>query len=216
MVGIIGGLSYESTGYYYDKINKLVAQELGGLHSAELLIRSLDFYEIERLQSEGQWQTIADIMKKESDMLLSCGAEVIAIASNTAHKAFENLTVPILHIADAVGDKLLEEGIRKVLLLGTRFTMEEDYIKGRLIDKGIEVEVPTEKELVDDIIFKQLCVGIVTEESRRKLENIVSGRDCVLGCTELNMLLSGDNYYDSAGIHAEAIARYIIDSAKIM
>lgn len=214
MVGIIGGLSYESTGYYYDKINRIVAQELGGLHSADLLIRSLDFYEIEKLQSAGEWEALEKIMKIESERLLSCGADIIAVASNTAHKPFENLSIPMIHIADALVERLLEDGLRKILLIGTRFTMEEDYIKGRLIEKGIDVEVPAETKLIDDIIFNELCKGIVKEESKKQLERIVSGRHCVLGCTELNMLLSGDNYYDSASIHAEAIARYIIDSVR--
>ncbi len=227
-IGLIGGMSWESSLEYYRIINEAVKQRLGGLHSAESIMYSVDFDEIEKLQSQGNWQELTKVMIDSAQKLEKAGADLVIICTNTMHKMAgevqNSINIPLLHIADATAEKIKEKGCNKVGLLGTRFTMEEDFYKGRLIEKhGLKVIVPNseERQIVHDIIYNELCLGEIKETSKEQfkkvIENLVkNGADgVILGCTEIPLLIKQENVkvllFDTTKIHAEYAVDYAIN-----
>ena len=226
-IGMLGGMSWESTLSYYRLVNEGVKAALGGLHSAKICMYSVDFEEIEKLQHSGRWQETADILAGAARSVEAGGADFLVICTNTMHKVAPEIeaavSIPLLHIADATAQRLLRDRIRRVGLLGTRFTMEQDFYKGRLTEKfGIDVLVPddAEREMIHEVIYDELCLGRISEVSRRKcLETIdalhARGAEAViLGCTEIGLLVeqqhTGVRLYDTAAIHAEEAARMAV------
>ncbi len=226
-IGMLGGMSWESTLSYYRLVNEGVKAALGGLHSAKICMYSVDFEEIEKLQHSGRWQETADILAGAARSVEAGGADFLVICTNTMHKVAPEIeaavSIPLLHIADATAQRLLGDRIRRVGLLGTRFTMEQDFYKGRLTEKfGIDVLVPddAEREMIHEVIYDELCLGRISEVSRRKcLETIdalhARGAEAViLGCTEIGLLVeqqhTGVRLYDTAAIHAEEAARMAV------
>ena len=217
-VGLLGGMSWESTLTYYKVINETVNAKLGGLHSAKILLHSVDFDEIERLQSAGQWDRIASILTAAAGQLEAGGADFIVLCSNTAHRVApeirESVRIPLLHIAEVTARRLKEAGITTAGLLGTRYTMTQPFYRDVLARAGIQVLVPgaAETETVDKIIFDELCSGLVLPASKQAvLRSIGHLRSCgaqcvVLGCTELGLLVGPDDVdipvFDTALIHA--------------
>ena len=223
-IGLLSGMSWESTMSYYKSINEGVKTNLGGLNSAKICMYSVNFDEIEKLQHQGRWAETADILSDAALSVEKGGADFILICTNTMHKVVpeieEKITIPILHIADTTAQKLLEQGVKKVGLLGTAFTMEQDFYKGRLTDKfGIDVVIPDEsdREQVHNIIYQELCRGEVKEESRDVYRQIIEklsqqGAEAViLGCTEIALLIQQQHtdvpLFDTTAIHAEAAVR---------
>jgi aspartate racemase len=223
-IGLLGGMSWESTMSYYKSINEGVNATLGGLNSAKICMYSVNFDEIEKLQHQGRWAETADILADAALSVEKGGADFILICTNTMHKVVpeieQKITVPILHIADTTAQKLLEQGVKKVGLLGTAFTMEQDFYKGRLIDKfGIDVVIPAkdDREKVHNIIYQELCRGEVKEESRAIYNQIIErlsqqGAEAViLGCTEIALLIQQQDsdvpLFDTTAIHAEVAVR---------
>ncbi|MEZ9762099.1 aspartate/glutamate racemase family protein [Vibrio splendidus] len=223
-IGLLGGMSWESTMSYYKSINEGVKANLGGLNSAKICMYSVNFDEIEKLQHQGRWAETADILSDAALSVEKGGADFILICTNTMHKVVpeieEKITIPILHIADTTARKLLEQGVQKVGLLGTAFTMEQDFYKGRLTDKfGIDVVTPDESDRVKvhNIIYQELCRGEVKEESRAVYRKIIEklsqqGAEAViLGCTEIALLIQQQHtdvpLFDTTAIHAEAAVR---------
>lgn len=221
-IGLIGGMSWESTQEYYRFLNEGVKEELGGLNSAKILLYSFNFQEIEELQHRGEWEALTHEMVEAARKLEQGGADLIAICTNTMHKMApeieEAVDIPLLHIADAAGREIERRGLKKVALLGTNFTMTEDFYRGRLLEKfGIEVVVPEEgdRKLVHNIIYDELCRGIIREESRRAYMEIIEGlkdrgaEGVILGCTEIPLLIrDGDvsiPVFDTTKIHSAAL-----------
>ncbi len=226
-IGLIGGMSWESSLEYYRIINEQVKNKLGGLHSAKSLMYSVDFQEIEKVQHQGKWDEAAKSMIEAAKRLQKGGADFIVICSNTMHKVAEdvekNMKVPLLHIADATAEKIKDAGFKKMGLLGTRFTMEEDFYKGRLIRRyGLEVIIPDEKarQIVHDIIYKELCLGVIKPSSRDQFKEIIqnllkNGAEAViLGCTEIPLLVKQEEVqvrlFDTTRIHAESAVEYAL------
>lgn len=218
-IGIIGGMSWESTAQYYAAINRETARLRGGLHSAPILMASLDFAPIETLQREGRWDEAGDILARHAANLESAGAEIVLLATNTMHIVAEAieaaLSCPFIHIADPTADALIADGARTVGLLGTRFTMEMDFYKDRLRARGLDPIVPeVDHTNLDAIIYRELCRGIVTEPSRRTYVTAIDrlaangAQAVILGCTEIGMLIDDDDsplpVYDTADLHAKA------------
>ncbi len=217
-IGLIGGMSWESSLEYYRLINEEVKLRLGGLHSAECLLYSVDFDKIEFYMRTNQWDSIAQIIIKAAKTLEAAGAEFIILCTNTMHKFAgqiqAEIAVELLHIADATADEIIKAGIKKVGLLGTRPTMEQDFYKIRLEERGIQVIIPDEKsrEIVHEIIFKELCLGIIKQESRSEYRRIIEGLvsagadGIVLGCTEIPLLVKKEDsqvpLFDTTYIHA--------------
>lgn len=226
-IGVIGGMSWESTATYYKMLNEGVKQALGGLHSAKIILNSVDFAEVEALQRTGEWDKNADILCKAAQSLEKAGADFVLIATNTMHKVAEqveeSVSIPLLHIADATGHKLVEQGITKVGLLGTAFTMEQAFYKDRLTEKfGIEVIVPNgvQRKLVHDVIYNELCLGKISRRSKDDYHTIIAdlsengAQGVILGCTEIGLLVSQDEtdvkLFDTVEIHAEmAVAQAV-------
>ena len=221
-IGMLGGMSWESTHTYYKLINEEVKSKLGGLHSAKIMLSSVDFDEIEKLQHLGDWEKLALILSEEAKVIESGQADFLIICTNTMHKVAplieKNINIPILHIADATAYQLQDDGIKKVALLGTRFTMSEDFYKQRVIDNfGIDVVVPNDDEqtLIHDIIYQELCLGKVKNNSRevykkiiKRLEEEEGVEGVILGCTEIAMLIEASDVdisiYDTTQLHATA------------
>lgn len=232
-IGMLGGMSWESTASYYKAINEGVKFELGGLHSAKICLYSVDFDEIEKLQHEGKWNETALILANAAKSVEAGGADFLLICTNTMHKVAPEIeaeiSIPILHIADATANKLVADGVKKVGLLGTRFTMEQDFYKSRLVDKfGIDVIVPNSNDqtVVHNIIYDELCRGIINPESREQYLRIVNdlyeqGAEAViLGCTEIALLIQQEHtrvpLYDTTEIHAaEAVKLAISDDIAV-
>lgn len=227
-IGLIGGMSWESTVTYYQAINEYVRETLGGLHSAKLLMYSVDFAEIERCQSAGEWEKSGEILADAAKRLESAGADFILICTNTMHKVApqvqRSLDIPILHIADATADALLKSGIRKTALLGTKYTMTQDFYKGRLTEHGIDVAVPNAQEIeeVNRVIYEELCLGIISEDSRANLKNIIArlkaedgAQAVILGCTEIGLLIRAEDsalpVFDTTLIHARAAVQKALE-----
>lgn len=220
-IGLIGGMSWESSAEYYRIMNETVKEKLGGLHSVKCILYSVDFDEIAALQHKGEWEELTKLMVGFARRLEDAGADFIVIATNTMHKMAEevqgNIHIPLLHIADATAEKIIEKGVRRPGLLGTKFTMEEDFYKGRLREKyELEVIVPTEtdRNAVDEIIYNELCVGIIKQASKEKFQEVIKGLvsngadGVILGCTEIPLLVSQDDVdvplFDTTMIHSRA------------
>ena len=229
IVGILGGMSWQSTQLYYDRINTLVGQRLGGLHSAELLLYSVDFGVIEKLQHDGDWDGAAALLAEAGKRLAQGGAEAILIATNTMHKMADDIAaaskLPILHIADATAKAIADAGMSRPLLLATAFTMEQDFYTSRLKDPfGLTPIIPEadDRAQIHRIIYDELCMGIVQEDSKAIYQDIVSKyeneADCViLGCTEITMLIGQDDValpvFDTTALHAEAAVDFALNPA---
>ncbi len=218
IIGLIGGMSWESTITYYEILNKEVIKRLGGFHSSKILMYNVDFAELEENMSKGNWKGNAKILTDAAKRLEKAGADFIVIATNTMHKLVpdieKNIHIPILHIADATAEAVKEKGITKVGLLGTRFTMTQDFIVDRLKASGLEVLVPGKEDIgiVDKVIFDELCHGKVIETSRKEYQRIISdmkeagAQGVILGCTEIGMLIKPEDttlpVFDTTIIHA--------------
>ncbi len=219
-IGLLGGMSWESSALYYKIINEEIKAKLGGLHSAKLVLFSVDFEQIEALQVKGEWEKAGDILGKACKGLQNAGADFVLICTNTMHKVAPiiktYITIPILHIADATAQKLQKDGITKVALLGTAFTMEQDFYKDRIKSYGIEVITPSkdDRSLIHDVIYKELCLGITKGSSKKEYLCIMDdlaqkgAKGVILGCTEIGMLVSQSDtdikLYDTTLIHAQA------------
>ncbi len=220
-IGIIGGMSWESTGEYYRILNETVHERLGGLHSAKCVIVSVDFAEVEVLQREGRWDEGAAMMVDAAQSLERAGAGCVVLATNTMHKSADamqvSIGIPLLHIADATAERICALGLHTVGLLGTRFTMEEDFYKGRLAGRyGLNVLIPdaAERDLVHRVIYDELCLGIINGPSRDGYREIIShlvergAQGIILGCTEIGLLVKPEDspapLFDTTRIHAEA------------
>ncbi len=202
-IGLIGGMSWESTIEYYRILNETVRQQLGGLHSAKCILFSVDFADIERLQHQGNWQAASQILVEAAQQLQMAGASMVLLCTNTMHKIAEDIeariSVPFLHIADAVGDRIQEKGLRQVGLLGTKFTMEQDFYRQRLANRyGLKVLVPEAagRDRIHQIIYSELCLGDINPTSARAMQDIIAGlasqgaEGIILGCTELELLIT--------------------------
>jgi aspartate racemase len=225
--GLIGGMSWESTVPYYRVINRVVGETLGGLHSARMVLYSVDFQEIEQLQHAARWAEAAEVLVAAGGAVKRAGADFLVLCTNTMHKVAarleEAVELPLLHIADATATRVKAAGVGRVGLLGTKFTMEEDFYRGRLErGHGLEVLVPApgQRETVHRVIYDELCRGQVRDESRREYQRIVDGlvgrgaEAVVLGCTEIGLLLGPQDaevpLFDTALIHAEEAARHCL------
>jgi len=226
-IGLLGGMSWESTVTYYQVINEIVNQELGGLHSAKILLYSVDFAEIEKCQADGDWDKSADILSAAAKNLEKAGADFIVICTNTMHKIAPQIQskigIPILHIAEATADELKSCNITKIALLGTKYTMTQDFYKEKLTRAGITVLIPDEQEIetVNNIIYKELCLGIISEISKEKYRDIIKAlsrrgaEGVILGCTEIGMLIRQQDtdlpVFDTTRIHASKAAMLSIE-----
>ncbi|MCY9804581.1 aspartate/glutamate racemase family protein [Vibrio scophthalmi] len=226
----MGGMSWESTTSYYKAINEGVKAKLGGLHSAKICLYSVDFHQIEQLQHQGRWDDTAEILSQAAQSVQAGGADFVLICTNTMHKVAsvieQAISIPILHIADATAMQLVNDGVSKVGLLGTRFTMEQDFYKQRLTEQfGIEVVIPDEpqRNLVHDVIYNELCQGIVSETSRQEYLQIIASlaeqgaQAVILGCTEIALMVEQSHtsvpLYDTTQIHAEAAVMHALQEA---
>jgi aspartate racemase len=218
-IGLIGGMSWESTATYYRLINEEVRRQAGGLHSGKILLFSVDFAEVEAMQTEGRWSEAGMLIGEAALRLEKAGADFLMLCTNTMHKVVDQvagcITIPLLHIADATGEKIVEDKLKSVGLLGTRFTMEEDFYRGRLEQKyGLRVVVPNGADItiIDTIIFQELCLGITRQDSRKEYQRIVRNladqdvEAVILGCTEISLLLRPKDttlvLYDTTAIHS--------------
>ncbi|MBQ2010614.1 MAG: aspartate/glutamate racemase family protein [Selenomonadaceae bacterium] len=226
-LGLIGGMSWESTIPYYRIINEIVKDRLGGLHSARIILYSVEFAEIEKCQSTGDWARCGEIMADAAVKLQQAGADYIVICANTMHKLVPDmlakLHIPIIHIADATAEMLKKQGIKKAALLGTKYTMTQDFYKQRLIDNGLEVVVPEADDitLINDVIYNELCRGEINESSRRKCAEIIGklksdgAEGVILGCTEIGLLVRAEDsvlpVFDTTVIHAQKAAEMALE-----
>ena len=225
-IGLIGGMSWESTVTYYKIINETVKEKLGGLHSAKCILYSVDFQEIEECQANGNWKKSGEILGEAANNLEKAGADFIVICTNTMHKVInqikEKISIPILHIAEMTAEKILEKGLKNIALLGTKYTMEQDFYKSKLIEKGINVIIPDKNdiEIINKVIYDELCLGTINSNSKKKFLEIVDklrskgAEGIILGCTEIGLLIKNENtdvpLFDTAVIHAEEAAIYSI------
>ena len=226
-IGLLGGMSWESTVPYYQIINRTVNERLGGLHSADLILSSVDFDEIERLQHTGRWGETAKILASRAASIEAAGAGCLILCTNTMHKVADEIQkridIPLLHIADAVAERSKSAGVSTLGLLGTRFTMEQDFYRGRLKERhDLNVIVPSEpdRDIIHRVIYDELCLGKVVEESRSEFVRVIAelGREgadgVVLGCTEIGLLVAPDDaavpLLDSTEIHAHAAVSWAL------
>ncbi|OMH29153.1 aspartate/glutamate racemase family protein [Motiliproteus sp. MSK22-1] len=226
-IGLLAGMSWESSIGYYRAINEGVKHSLGGLHSAKIAMYSVDFDPIEKLQHAGDWQATAEILSEAAKNVQSAGADVLLICTNTMHKVAPQIEavidIPLLHIADATAEVLISEGIKSVGLLGTAFTMEQDFYKGRLTEKyGLKVHVPSpeDRQTVHNVIYQELCLGKIQPNSKAEYLRIVDslssqGAEAViLGCTEIGMLISQQDtdvkLFDTTAIHAQKAVEFAL------
>ena len=231
VIGLLGGMSWESTVPYYRTINQAVGRRLGGLHSAKIVLYSVDFHEIERLQHAGAWDEAGRVLAAAAQMIARAGADFLVICTNTMHKVVpvieQAIPIPILHIADATAMAIGQAHVRTVGLLGTRFTMEEDFYVGRLRDRhGLTVLVPDtdERETAHRIIYDELCLGRILDASRNTYRRIIQGlvargaHGIILGCTEVSMLVGpGDApvpMFDTTELHALQAVEWALDDEK--
>jgi len=226
IIGLIGGMSWESTATYYKIINETVKEKLGGLHSAKCILYSVDFQEIEECQANGNWEKSGEILGEAAYNLEKAGADFIVICTNTMHKVVnqikEKISIPILHIAEMTAEKILEKGLKNIALLGTKYTMEQDFYKSKLIEKGINVIIPDKNdiEIINEVIYDELCLGTINSDSKKKFLEIVDklrskgAEGIILGCTEIGLLIKNEDtdvpLFDTAIIHAEQAAIYSI------
>ena len=225
-IGLIGGMSWESTATYYKIINETVKEKLGGLHLAKCILYSVDFQEIEECQANGNWEKSGEILGEAAYNLEKAGADFIVICTNTMHKVVnqikEKISIPILHIAEMTAEKILEKGLKNIALLGTKYTMEQDFYKSKLIEKGINVIIPDKNDIetINEVIYDELCLGTINFNSKKKFLEIVDklrskgAEGIILGCTEIGLLIKNEDtdvpLFDTAIIHAEQAAMYSI------
>ena len=226
-IGLLGGMSWESTVPYYKLINEHVKNKLGGLHSAELMLYSMDFQKIANLQRQGDWDGAGRVLGEAAASLKNAGAEAIIVCTNTMHKVAEQIEthsgLPLLHIADATAQAIQSKKIKKVALLGTCYTMEQNFYRDRLAEQfGIETLIPDgdSRARINKIIFEELCLGVVKEESRMFFQNVIralvnqGAEGVILGCTEIGMLISGEHcdvpVFDTTIIHANYAAEFML------
>jgi aspartate racemase len=219
-IGLLGGMSWESSIEYYRLVNEATRERLGGLHSADCLLRSVDFTEIETLQRNGRWQEAGERLAAEAVGLVSAGAELLVLCTNTMHKVADAITgaveVPFVHIADTTAEAVRGRGLQTVGLLATAYTMEEDFYVGRLRERhGLEVLVPeaADRAIVHDVIYNELCVGVIEDRSREQYRRIMGaladrGAEAILlGCTEIDLLVGPQDapvpVFDTTRLHAE-------------
>lgn len=221
-IGLIGGMSWESTVTYYKLINEEIKKSLGGFHSAKIVLYSVDFDEIEACQSNGDWDKSAQILASAAKGLEKAGADFVLICANTMHKVApqiqEQINIPIIHIADATADILIKDKIKSVGLLGTKYTMLQDFYKQKLISRGLDVIIPDNEDIetVNSVIYDELCLGIISEKSKTKFQLIIEklkqkgAQAVILGCTEIGLLIDSDKsslpVYDTTKIHSEKAA----------
>jgi aspartate racemase len=221
-IGLLGGMSWESTLPYYRTINETVRDVLGGLHSARIVLNSVDFHDVERLQVAGEWERAGELVADAARSVEAGGADFLVLCTNTMHKVApavtRAVTIPLLHIADPTAAAIAEAGVSSVGLLGTRFTMEQDFYRDRLAAHGITAIVPDEdeRECIHRVIYEELCRGVVREVSRARYRSIIErliargARGVVLGCTEIALLVGPDDapvpVFDTALLHARAAA----------
>lgn len=226
-IGLIGGMSWESTVTYYQIINETIKKELGGLHSAKILLYSVDFNEIEHYQTIGDWQKSAEILAKVALTLEKAGADFIVICTNTMHKVApfieQQINIPLLHIAKATAEVIKEQKIHKVGLLGTRYTLTQDFYKNVLIEQGIEVVIPSSVDIffANNIIYEELCRGIISPSSKETYLRIIANLQkagaeaIILGCTEIGLLIKQEDVslpvFDTTLIHARKAALQSIE-----
>lgn len=226
-IGLIGGMSWESSLEYYRIINETVKEKLGGFHSAKCLMYSVDFEEVEKLQRHGKWDEATALMIDAAQRVKKGGADFVVICTNTMHKMAEevqsSINIPLLHLADVTAERIKAQGLKKVGLLGTKFTMEEDFYKGRLIKKhGLEVMIPDdeEREVINNILYNELCMGEIKKISKDKFKKIIDNlvlkgaEGIILGCTEIPLLIDKEDYeiplFDTTRIHAEEAVEYAL------
>jgi len=223
-MGLIGGMSWESTALYYRLVNRAIAAKLGGLHSARLLLYSVDFHDVEVLQQRGDWDESGAYLADVARALERGGADFVVLCTNTMHKVADAITsavdIPLLHIADPTADEALRQGVRRIGLLGTRFTMEQDFYRKRLEARGLTVVTPEadDREIVHRVIYDELCRGAIRDESRDEFRRIIralvedGAGGVIFGCTEIGLLVGADDSpvvtFDTARLHAEAAADY--------
>jgi aspartate racemase len=230
-IGLIGGMSWESTVPYYRQINETVKQHLGGLHSAKVVLYSVDFHEVERLQHAGDWDAAGAMLADAARALQAAGAEFLVLCTNTMHKVAPAIeaavTIPLFHIADPTAEEIKRAGHAKIGLLGTRFTMEQAFYKERLRElHGLEVIVPAEadRDIVHRIIYEELCLGSIVDASRDEYRRIIAGlvaqgaQAIILGCTEISLLVAQPDaavpLFDTTAIHARKAAEWALDESK--
>lgn len=223
-VGLLGGMSWESTLEYYKIMNETVKEKLGGTHSADCILYSFDFQKVEDLQHKGEWDSLTSLMVEEANKLKSAGAKCIVICTNTMHLMApaieENTGLDVIHIADATADEINKRKVKKVLLLGTKFTMEGDFYREKLESKGIEVCIPDkdDRQIIHDIIYNELIIGQIKDGSRKKYIDIINksvkegATGVVLGCTEIPLLIKDKDVtievFDTTTIHSKAAIEY--------
>jgi aspartate racemase len=226
-IGLLGGMSWESTIPYYRTVNRVVGERLGGLHSARIVLYSVDFQPIEELQHSGHWAEAGEILAEAAGRLETAGADLLVICTNTMHKVAARIEqaigIPLLHIADATADEIERAGLQRIGLLGTRFTMEEKFYRGRLEDRHqLEVIVPNEpdRQMVHRVIYDELCLGAVEPESRRDYSQVIQrlvdegAEGIILGCTEISLLVKPEDspvpLFDTTEIHARRAAEWAL------
>ncbi|MTJ02326.1 aspartate/glutamate racemase family protein [Idiomarina piscisalsi] len=226
-VGIIGGMSWESTSTYYRRLNQLINERLGGLHSAEILLASVNFAPIEEMQSRGDWEAAGSALVTKARQLEKAGADCIVIATNTMHKVAPEIeaavSIPLIHIVDALANHLKKNEIEQAGLLGTRFTMQQPFYKERLEQQGIRGLIPKEDDskTVDNIIFKELCHGQFTDDARKQYLKVIDdlsakgAQGVILGCTEIGLLVQQEHsalpLFDTTEVHCQAIADWMLN-----
>lgn len=217
-IGLIGGMSWESSAKYYQLINQEVKKQLGGLHSAKCIMYSVDFAEIQRYQAEDEWKKAGHVLGDVALTLEKAGADFIIICTNTMHKVIayieEKISIPILHIADATANQILKSDVRTIGLLGTKYTMEQDFYKSRIESNGIKVLVPNreDREVINRVIFEELCLGDIQQSSRESFQKVIKSliddgaEGIILGCTEIGLLIRHEDaevpLFDTTVIHA--------------
>ncbi|MFH9228267.1 aspartate/glutamate racemase family protein [Streptomyces lydicus] len=230
-IGLLGGMSWESTAEYYRLLNELTRERLGGLHSARCVLYSVDFAEIERLQAEGRWEQAAEVLAEAARALESAGVDMLLLCTNTMHKVADEVaaavSVPLLHLADTTAEAVRARGLRRVGLLGTAFTMEQDFYRGRLERHGLTVLVPdaAARSTVHRVIYEELCLGVVREESRTAYRAVIDdlvaagAEGIVLGCTEIELLIGPEHspvpVFPTTRLHAEAAVTRALSSAQL-
>ncbi len=230
-IGLIGGMSWESTAIYYRWLNEGIREALGGLHSARIVMHSVDFADIERLQHQGDWAGTAEILVQAARSVEAAGADLVLLCTNTMHKVAPELeaalSVPLLHLADATADVLLKDGVEAVGLLGTRFTMEQAFYRERLEARGIQVLVPEpdERDIVHRVIYEELCLGRTEAASKKQYLNIVAAlaergaQGVILGCTEIGLLIGQADtdvpLYDTTAIHARQAIQWALEPMPV-
>lgn len=227
-IGLLGGMSWESTIPYYRLINEGIKARLGGLHSGKILLHSVDFYEIEACQSSGQWDKAGELLAEAARGLEAAGAQGIVLCTNTMHKVASVIetgcALPFIHIADATGQAIAAQGLTRVALLGTRYTMEQDFYRARLRARfGIETPVPDEAQRseINRIIFEELCLGTFSAQAKRYYQQVINAlvaqgaQGVIFGCTEIGMLLGQQDcpvpVFDTAALHAAAAVDFMLE-----